>query len=234
MSLHRRYQGQFPNTVPVRRTDDIHPMNGSESLSDQTPSQLDSHAASRARVLETAEQLFRQYGYHKTTVADIARALSMSPANVYRFYDSKRAIFEAIAIKLLNAVELELLKIAQDGASAEVRLRAFLAKQHQLSTQYFVGDTRIRDMVQVAINERWVSINQHTEAMRRMVERIIRDGVNEGVFESSDPAGDSTCVMAGWLRFCHPLLIAEALFTPGPELEQMAGFLMGALRRTRI
>ena len=43
----------------------------------------------RSRIEETAERLFRNMGYQKTAVADIARELGMSPANVYRFYPSK-------------------------------------------------------------------------------------------------------------------------------------------------
>ena len=43
----------------------------------------------RARIMETAETLFRRLGYAKTTVADIASELGMSPANVYRFFPSK-------------------------------------------------------------------------------------------------------------------------------------------------
>ena len=51
----------------------------------------------RERILVVAERLFRQIGYQKTTVADIAKELHMSPANVYRFFDSKKAIHEGVA-----------------------------------------------------------------------------------------------------------------------------------------
>jgi AcrR family transcriptional regulator len=50
----------------------------------------------RARIMETAEALFRRLGFAKTAVADIAAELKMSPANVYRFFASKNAIVEAI------------------------------------------------------------------------------------------------------------------------------------------
>ena len=40
----------------------------------------------RARILEVEEEHFRRVGYHKTSVADIACELGMSPANVYRFF----------------------------------------------------------------------------------------------------------------------------------------------------
>ncbi len=44
----------------------------------------------RERILVVAERLFRQIGYQKTTVGDIAKELRMSPANVYRFFESKK------------------------------------------------------------------------------------------------------------------------------------------------
>ena len=44
----------------------------------------------RERILVTAERLFREIGYQKTTVADIAKALRMSSANVYRFFELQK------------------------------------------------------------------------------------------------------------------------------------------------
>ena len=59
----------------------------------------------RARIVETAEVLFRRLGFAKTTVADIAAELHMSPANVYRFFPSKTAIVQAICYRCLSEVE---------------------------------------------------------------------------------------------------------------------------------
>ena len=59
----------------------------------------------RERILVVAERLFREIGYQKTTVADIAKVLRMSPANVYRFFDSKKAIHEGVARTLMGEVE---------------------------------------------------------------------------------------------------------------------------------
>ena len=59
----------------------------------------------RERILVIAERLFREIGYQKTTVADIAKALQMSPANVYRFFDSKKSINAGVARRLMGEVE---------------------------------------------------------------------------------------------------------------------------------
>jgi len=59
----------------------------------------------RARIVETADTLFRRLGFAKTAVADIAAELGMSPANVYRFFPSKTAIVQAICQRCLSEVE---------------------------------------------------------------------------------------------------------------------------------
>src|SRR2546430_10109054 len=77
----------------------------------------------RERILVVAERLFREIGYQKTTVADIAKVLRMSPANVYRFFDSKKAIHEGVARTLMGAVEDAAQTIAAKPESPPARLR---------------------------------------------------------------------------------------------------------------
>src|SRR5215468_4869174 len=76
----------------------------------------------RARIMATAEALFRRLGFGKTTVADIASELKMSPANVYRFFPSKDAIVEAICKHCLKEVEEQAWAVARSKAPASQRL----------------------------------------------------------------------------------------------------------------
>ena len=70
----------------------------------------------RCRILATAEEAFRLVGYQKTTVADIAKTLRMSPANVYRFFESKKAIHEAVIKRLMDDTEQ---RVAQAAAAPD-------------------------------------------------------------------------------------------------------------------
>jgi AcrR family transcriptional regulator len=79
------------------------------------------------RILVTAERLFREIGYQKTTVVDIAKALHMSPANVYRFFDSKKSINAGVARRLMGEVERASQVIATRPRGATARLRELLA-----------------------------------------------------------------------------------------------------------
>src|SRR5260221_2544295 len=77
----------------------------------------------RGRILVVAERLFRQIGYQKTTVADIAKELRMSPANVYRFFDSKKAIHEGVARGLMGGIQEAPQAIASRRGPAAARPR---------------------------------------------------------------------------------------------------------------
>ncbi|MGO9234252.1 MAG: TetR/AcrR family transcriptional regulator, partial [Methylocella sp.] len=74
-------------------------------------------------IVEVAERLFRQIGFQKTTVADIAGELHMSPANIYRFFPAKWEINEAVCTDLLGKIEAEAEKIAASRSTATQRIR---------------------------------------------------------------------------------------------------------------
>src|SRR3954469_10224296 len=119
----------------------------------------------RERILVVAERLFRQIGYQKTTVADIARQLRMSPANVYRFFDSKKSINAAVARRLMGEVEDAAGVIVGDPAPAAERLRALLSTIHLMNAERYVGDSKLHEMVAVAMEESWDVCKAHMEAI---------------------------------------------------------------------
>src|SRR5262245_26225207 len=115
----------------------------------------------RERVLVTAERLFREIGYQKTTVADIARALRMSPANVYRFFDSKKSINVEVARRLMRQVEGESQAIAKAAGRPPKRLRELLRTIHRMNADRYVGDAKMHEMFAVAMEENWDICRAH-------------------------------------------------------------------------
>src|ERR1700738_4858219 len=99
----------------------------------------------RERILVVAERLFRQLGYQKTTVADIAKELRMSPANVYRFFDSKKAIHEGVARTLMGGVEDATEVIAAKRGWAASGLRGLWITIHRMNWERYVGDSTLTE-----------------------------------------------------------------------------------------
>jgi AcrR family transcriptional regulator len=184
----------------------------------------------RERILITAERLFREIGYQKTTVADIAKTLRMSPANVYRFFDSKKSITAGVARRLMGGVEQALQAIAKRPDDAVERLRELLQTVHRMNSDRYAGDSKMHEMVAVAMEENWDVCLAHIEYIIGVTAEVIADGVASGEFHVADVRVAALSTLTAMLRFIHPQYIAEFADKPTATLDQMIDFVIVALR----
>jgi len=165
----------------------------------------------RARIMDTAEALFRRLGYSKTAVADIAAELKMSPANVYRFFPSKNAIIEAICQRCLSECEERCWAVARSRGTAAERIERMVLEILAYHRENHLVDQRVNDMVMAAIQLSWGAIRAHKEHVRGVVETMLREGVEQGEFEQIDARETARLMMISLVHFCHPVLVAEYL-----------------------
>ncbi|MBY6241379.1 TetR/AcrR family transcriptional regulator [Methylosinus sp. Sm6] len=187
----------------------------------------------RARIVAAAERLFRQMGFQKTTVADIARELRMSPANVYRFFGAKSEINAAVARSLTGEVEAAVDAVADGPGSAAERLARLVETNEAMNRERYVGDRKLHDMVESAIAEHWPIISDHIAHIDAALERVIAGGMEAGEFARGDARLAARLVHAACIRFCHPRLMVECADQPGPRCEEMVAFCLAALRAGR-
>jgi AcrR family transcriptional regulator len=183
----------------------------------------------RERILVVAERLFRQIGYQKTTVADIAKEMRMSPANVYRFFDSKKAIHEGVARILMGEVEQAAKAIVAAPGPAAVRLRELLATIHRMNSERYVGDSKLHEMVEIAMEESWDVCMAHMQTITEAIAGVIAQGAAAGEFKAPDVPVAALCVCTAMVRFFHPQMIAQAMNKPGPSIDQMIDFVLAGL-----
>src|ERR1700736_157046 len=183
----------------------------------------------RERILVVAERLFRQIGYQKTTVADIAKELRMSPANVYRFFDSKKSIHEGVARGLMGEVEIEAQRIARSGGPAAARLREMMTTIHRMNTERYVGDSKLHEMVEIAMEEDWEVCVAHMQLITETLGSVIAQGAASGEFEVADLPLASMCACTAMMRFFHPQMSAQYATKPGPSIDQMIDFVIAGL-----
>jgi AcrR family transcriptional regulator len=174
-----------------------------------------------ARIMATAEALFRRLGFAKTTVADIAAELQMSPANVYRFFSSKNAIVEAICKHFLTDVEEKAWTVARSKASAAERMERLILEILTYHMENFQSEKRVNELVVAAIESSWDAIKAHKQIMLNVAELIVRDGIAAGEFEPVDPRETADLIMRSVLAFTHPLIIGQCL-EEGQDLETEA------------
>ncbi|MGD9540970.1 TetR/AcrR family transcriptional regulator [Methylocystis sp.] len=184
----------------------------------------------REKIIATAERLFREIGFQKTTVADIARELRMSPANVYRFFGAKSEINAAVARQLMSEVEQAAQSIAHGPGSAEERLRAVILSNEAMNAERYVADRKLHDMVEAALIENWPIISDHIDRIDAAIEEIVRSGMESGEFAKGDAQLAARLVHTSCIRYCHPRLMVECADRPVPTSAQMVEFCIAALR----
>lgn len=184
----------------------------------------------RGDILTTAHRLFREIGYRKTTVADIAAELKMSPANIYRFFDSKKSINEGVAERLLGEIgdTLEAVSTKADAPAPE-RLRAFLSILAEMSEQRFMSNKRMYDMVEDGMAESWAVCDRYIERVDALLLALVHDGCARGEFTIDDPLAGAQCVHAAMVCYCHPAMIAQTADQPKASVAQMADFALRGL-----
>ena len=184
-----------------------------------------------AQIVRTAERLFQLIGFQKTTVADIARELHMSPANVYRFFATKSQINEGVCKDLLGKIEAEAERIAASSGTAAERLRRlfeYISKTHLRQHRL---DRKLHELIEAAFTENWAIMRQHTERMTAILEAIIASGMEQGEFAFSDSMLAASLINTICIRFCHPRLIVEYENDTEPSLDQMIIFCLAGLSK---
>jgi AcrR family transcriptional regulator len=188
----------------------------------------------RNRILDVAEEHFRRIGYGKTAVADIAETLGMSPANIYRYFPSKSAMNEAICARILDESHAIMAEIVARPLPADAKLRALILTLHRFNRDRCIGERRMHDMVQVAMEENWASIDAHLKHVVATFAGIIAEGVAAGIFRPvADPGLAALTVKQCCVSILHPTMI-DACIRHGMETpdqpERIATFVIDALR----
>jgi AcrR family transcriptional regulator len=90
----------------------------------------------RDQILDAAEALFAQYGFHGVTVRQVTSEANVDVALVYYYFENKRALFDAVLLRratIVNKERLEALEqleqaglAPEDGCAIEKLVAAFV------------------------------------------------------------------------------------------------------------
>ena len=177
--------------------------------------------AIKASIVDTAEILFRDIGYSKTTVGEIAKALGMSQANVYRYFPTKGSINEVICERVVLRIEDRCTSAISRTDNAEQCLSLFFLEYFRAVKGNVVKDQRLHEMVVKAVEQYWQVIQMHVERMDLVVQEILSKGISEGVFKDMDIPSASLALQNAFSAFTYPALverqIADAANSGGEE-----------------
>jgi AcrR family transcriptional regulator len=163
----------------------------------------------RDQIVAAANEHFSQYGYGKTTVSDLAKAIGFSKAYIYKFFDSKQAIGEAICANCLAEIVATVEQaINVEGLSPTERFRRLVKTVIATGVNLFFNDRKLYDIAAFAASESWPSTQAYDAQIKRFVSQIVREGREIGEFERKTPLDETVEAIHLALRpFVNPLLL---------------------------
>lgn len=160
------------------------------------------------RILEAAGLRFQQYGYNKTTMAEIARDCDMSAANLYRYFDNKLAIGAALACDCLNESIENLKKIVFDKhLPPATKIRQFVMSTLDHTHSQWSETPRMNEMVTAICHERMDIVDQHIHQKQALLITLLKEGNQTGAFAVADPEMTAESILTAVTLFDVPLLM---------------------------
>ena len=159
----------------------------------------------QTRILEAAEKRFKHYGYAKTSMAEIAADLGMSPGNLYRYFPSKIDMALAIADEHHEAQFQELAAIAATDQPALERLLDLPIVGDVRGDGYFFGIELVKDKV----TKETFDDDESERLLRGFLSKALLDA---GLYCRADDRGDPV------IQLAPPLIVGQPEFD---EIEQI-------------
>jgi AcrR family transcriptional regulator len=145
----------------------------------------------RQRIIDAAVKIFHRKGYHPATLDDIANELGLTKAALYHYFSSKEAILSVI---YMQAMEFYFAKFADPAQMEQLKL----SPPEKL--RFFIGNhiryVAIENLSMLAVflteenqlpKEDYRNIRREKRRYNRVLETIIKEGIEQGLFKPADP-----------------------------------------------
>ena len=99
-------------------------------------------------IKQAARELYRKFGYHKTSVNEIAKKAGIAKATIYNYFDSKEAILQVLLMDYIRLSVDDLIRNSATDMDEEKHLTNLIMKTSRLSytvCNEFIGWDFIRE-----------------------------------------------------------------------------------------
>lgn len=158
-------------------------------------------ARAREEMLRVAAEIFREKGFERGRMEDVARELGMLKGSLYYYFESKQEILDEILLVPRERFLRRLEQIASSRGTPSAKLRKAIKA-------FVCGFDVEYPAMSVAVYERFSRSGRQAEEVRRLrrrvqeiFERLVQDGVDAGEFETKDVKMTTFAIagMCNWL-----------------------------------
>jgi len=180
----------------------------------------------RNSIVIAASEVFSKYGYKKTTMDDIAKALGKGKSSIYYYFSNKEEIFEAVLEQEVTLLKSNLQKAVNQKKHHKGKLKAYIITRMEgiESMLNFYAAVKNEYLAQFEFMER-IRYKYDQEEIAN-IQEILEEGVEKGDFSIEDPFLASIAIVTSMKGFEIPLYIKGM---KGQDLERRVDKLLNML-----
>ena len=143
------------------------------------------------RIIKAARERFRYYGLSKTTMQEIASDAGVAVGTLYLYFKNKDELVAACAEEFVALHRKEAAAILASDAPADEKLRRYVLNRFRRSAETRTGSRHLAELTRAVLRVKPDRVVEEGQMMWEVVVQILREGVEAGVFQISDPEDDA-------------------------------------------
>jgi AcrR family transcriptional regulator len=159
------------------------------------------------RILDLAAEHVRRFGASRLTIVSVAKDAGMSHGNVYRYFPSKEALFDAVTEQWLKPVEAACRTVADAPDPAFDKLERIIVSVHRSYLDKLEKDPEIFDLFCKSFEEGRATVRKHRTKLQSEIQRVLEEGTSGGMFDVEDQRRALALVFDAVYRFMSPIAI---------------------------
>ncbi|WP_425808139.1 TetR/AcrR family transcriptional regulator [Desulfitobacterium sp. Sab5] len=165
---------------------------------------LDKISLDKEIILNATEEVIRRFGPEKANISDVAKSLKVSHAAIYRYYNGKTALWNAVTERWLTNIHVHSNDILKEDNTADIKLFHFLEDFVEAKRRSAINDPEMfANYIKLAQSSMEVIEKSKEDGINRIKEIIVQ-GIKEGIFFVEFPHQAAINVYLATSVFIHP------------------------------
>ncbi len=141
----------------------------------------------REDLVDICRGVFTKYGYHKTTIDDIALAVGKGKSTLYYYFTGKDEMYKAVIELELSELKKRLLTEVNKNHDPQSKIKAYILTRMETISDYKVLYLAVKEQSKSRFAES-DNIHQIFKVQEiQILTEILEAGVNEGYFTIQEP-----------------------------------------------
>ena len=162
----------------------------------------------KAEILIAAQERFRNFGYGKTTMAEIATDVDMSAANLYRYFDNKQDIAAECADQCMGELHALLENVVSiPNLDGPQRLHLYVQTCMRYHFNMMQESPRLNQLVENITTNHTQLIHERNQRMEKQIASILQQAVEADEFRVENIQRTASAILRATVYFTVPLFM---------------------------